>query len=317
MTKIMLNRPIKREAWGGGSHFITCFSEYLSKNGYDVVFSLEPNIDVIFMFDPRPSVGGDCANSIYQYKQSNTNTKIIQRINDTDIARPLDRPWRVSMLLQSNVIADHTIFISNWVKNHYIEKGFNSQKSNTVIINGCNSEWYFPENERDLNKENIKLITHHWSDNFMKGFDIYNFLDDYVKNRDDLSFTYMGRYNKDYQPKNTKLIDPTYGAEIGDIIRSHDIYITAARWEACGMHHIEAARCGLPVLYHRDGGGVPEVCKAHGVEFSTKSDFKQALQEIIRNYHDIRSKINYSYLSSERCLNEYEGVIKKVINERT
>ena len=307
--KIMLNRPIKREAWGGGSHFITCLSEYLSKKGHDVVFRLEPNIDVIFMFDPRASSGGDCANSIYQYKQSNTRTKIIQRINDTDIARPLDRPWRVDMLLQSNVIADHTIFISNWVKNHYIEKGFNPNKPNTVIINGCNTEWYFPDSERDLNKENIKLITHHWSDNFMKGFDIYNFLDDYVEDRDDLSFTYMGRYNKDYRPKNTKLIDPTYGTAIGDILRSHDIYVTAARWEACGMHHIEAASCGLPILYHRDGGGVPEVCKNHGVEFSNLSDFKDSLSLIVESFKDIRSKIDYNHLSSERCFKEYEEII--------
>jgi glycosyltransferase involved in cell wall biosynthesis len=314
MTKIMLNRPIKREAWGGGSHFITCFSEYLSKNGYDVVFSLEPNIDVIFMFDPRPSSGGDCANSIYQYKQSNTNTKIIQRINDTDVARPLDKPWRVDMLLQSNVIADHTIFISSWVKNHYIEKGFNPQKSNTVIINGCNSKWYFPDLNRDIDKKNVRLITHHWSDNFMKGFDIYNFLDEYTGKRDDISFTYLGRYNKDYRPKNTRLIDPTYGREVGDILRSHDIYVTAARYEACGMHHVEAASCGLPVLYHKDGGAIPEICRSHGVEFSTISGLNQALQEIIENYDDVRGRIDYKFLSSERCFKEYEDVIKRIID---
>ena len=314
MAKIMFNRREKREAWGGGTHFITCFSDYLRDKGYDVVFKLEDGIDLIFMFDPRPSVGGDCANSIYQYKRDNPLTKVVQRINDTDIARPNDEPWRINLLLHANQIADHTIFISSWVKDHYIEKGFNTQKSNVVIVNGCNSKWYFPDVEKTIDKKNIRLITHHWSDNFMKGFDIYNFLDRYIEEEDSISFTYLGRYNKDYRPRNINLIDPTYGAGVGDILRSHDIYVTAARYEACGMHHIEAASCGLPVLYHKDGGAIPEICRNHGIEFSTTSDFKQSLKEIIENYDDVRGRVDYSFLSSERCLKEYEDVIKRAIN---
>ena len=97
--KIMFNRPVKREAWGGGSHFITSLFEYLSNAGHDIVFSLEDSIDIIFMFDPRPSAGGDCVNSIYNYKLENKSVKVIQRINDTDVARPKDKPWRVDLLL--------------------------------------------------------------------------------------------------------------------------------------------------------------------------------------------------------------------------
>ena len=32
--KIYFNRPTKREAWGGGSHFITCFHDFLLNNGH-------------------------------------------------------------------------------------------------------------------------------------------------------------------------------------------------------------------------------------------------------------------------------------------
>ena len=46
--KIYLNRPIKKEAWGGGSHFITGFYEYLDSNNVNVVFDLNHNdIDYI------------------------------------------------------------------------------------------------------------------------------------------------------------------------------------------------------------------------------------------------------------------------------
>ena len=309
MKKIMFNRSVKRGPWGGGSHFITSFYEYLTQKGYDVVFSLEHGIDVIFMFDPRPSSGGDCVNSIYSYKLMKPTTKIVQRINDTDIARPLDRPWRIKMLLDANQISDYTIFISKWVKDHYIEKGFDLKKPNSVIVNGCNSHWYYPSEKKSITLDNIKLITHHWSDNFMKGFDVYNFIDEFVSVNNSFSFTYMGRYNSQYVPKNTNMISPTYGPEVGDILRSNDVYVTGARFEACGMHHIEAARCGLPVLYHRDGGGVTEVCKNHGIEFSSLEDFQEKLEFLIDDYSNIRSSIDYDFLSSERCFSEYEKVI--------
>ena len=313
--KIMFNRPIKREPWGGGSHFITALFEHFLKLGHDIVFSLEENIDVIFMFDPRPSAGGDCVNSIYRYKLDRPSTKIIQRINDTDIARPNDKPWRIKLLLEANQIVDHTIFISNWVKNHYIERGFVREKPNTVIINGANSEWYFPE-ERLLDGSNIRLITHHWSDNFAKGFDIYNFLDKFSDVNPAVSFTYMGRYNKQYSPKNTKVVSPKYGPKVGEILRQHDIYVTAARHEACGMHHIEGAMCGLPVLYHEDGGAIPEVCSSHGVSFSSEGDFEKSLDTIVKNWKEYRSSIDYNFLSIERCCEQYERIVNEIASKR-
>ena len=310
--KIYFNRPIKREAWGGGSHFITAFHDFLLEKDYEVVFNLAHDIDAIFMFDPRPTEGFAGANEIYHYKIENPETKIVQRINDTDIARPLDKPWRVQFLLEANKIADHTIFISEWVKNHYIEKGFDKNKPNTVILNGCNSSWYYPERKKPIDSGNIRLITHHWSDNFMKGFDVYNFLDKFVEVNKHFSFTYMGRYNKEYTPKNTKVIPPEYGPDIGRILRDHDVYVTAARYEACGMHHIEAARCGLPVIYHRDGGGVPEMCKNHGIGFYDVETFGSALKEVLSRYSEIRSNIDYEFLSMERCCSEYENVLSTI-----
>ena len=306
---VYFNRPVKREAWGGGSHFITAFHDYLLEKGHRVVFDLCQGIDVLFMFDPRQSNEGSSVQEIYQYKLLNPLCKIIQRINDTDIARPLDRPWRVNMLLNANQIADHTVFISEWVKNHYIENGFDKRKPNTVIINGCYSKWYYPGLPKSINKNNIKIITHHWSDNFMKGFDVYNFLDQYIENNDQISFTYMGRYNRQYTPKNINMIDPVYGPEVGNILRSHDVYVTGARFEACGMHHIEAASCGLPVLYHKDGGGVPEVCKNHGIEFNGIGSLVEGLDNIVLKYEEIKSNIDYKYLSSSRCFSEYESII--------
>lgn len=308
--KVYLNRPVKRAAWGGGSHFITGLYEYFKSKGINVVFDLNQSaIDYIFMFDPRPdNTGQNSVNHIHQYKVNNPNVKIIQRINDTDIARPKDKPWRIKMLLQSNVIADYTVFISNWLKNHYIEHGYNDKKKHTVILNGCNPQHYFPNKSKIQIQQNekIKLITHHWSDNYMKGFEIYNYLDqnlDFKK----YDFTYIGRYNKDYSPKNIKLIPPLYGREIGDVLRQQHIYITGAQYEACGMHHIEGAACGLPVLYRTRGGGIEEVSRKHGLVFDKTEEVIPAIERIVKSYNHYN--IDYDSLLSESCFEKYYNIL--------
>ena len=308
--KIMLNRRPRRHAWGGGIHFVTCLSDHLSNVGHEVVYTLEPNIDIIIMMDPRPEVGNDDVNFLYDYKLKNPHCKILHRVNDTDIARNTN--FLDNIIIQSNRTADHTVFISNWVKEYYQSKNLLvNDDTHDVIINGCNSDWYYPKKEHVLAKK-VSLITHHWSDNFMKGFDVYNYLDELCIQGSDIEFTYMGRYNSDYTPKHTRLIPPKYGPEVGEILRTHDVYVTAARWEACGMHHIEGSACGLPVLYHQDGGAVPEVCSSHGIGFDNPQSFVLGLNNIIENYNEYREKIDYDYLSMKRCLDQYDKALARL-----
>jgi len=308
--KILFNRKPVSGPWGGGNFFLIELCNFLTKLGHDVVFTIQNDIDVFFIMDPRPSDDGIMFDDILKYRYENPSVKIIHRINDTDKARPYAPPTREQYFIKVNEETDHTIFISEWVRDHYISRGFNSEYENTVIINGCNSKYYYPKENSIGNS--IKLITHHWGDGPLKGFDIYNYLDTELINQPAFVFTYLGRYNKDYQPKNINLIPPQPPKEIGNILRENDIYITGARWEACGMHHIEAARCGLPVLYHKDGGAVPEVCRKHGIEYYDEMSLFYGLQKIVDNYDSYRSKIDYDYLSMDRCCKEYLEVIENV-----
>ena len=127
--------------------------------------------------------------------------------------------------------------------------------------------------------------------------------------RGDVEFTYIGRYNNQYQPKNTRIVSPLHGEQLGNELRQHDIYVTASRFEPCGMHHVEGSASGLPVLYHRDGGGINELCKKHGVEFYDIDSFMGGLDVIIQNYEDFVSRIDLSYLSSNRMCEEYLNVL--------
>ena len=307
--KIMFNRKVVDGPWGGGNLFVKAMSEHLKQKDHDVCFDFEDDIDIIFMVDPKriDRNAGYSVDEISEYVSKFPDTEIIHRINECDRRKGTD--FMDSLLLESNIIADHTIFISQWLADYFVERGFNREYD--VIYNGCNLSHFYPKVEYNRKGDSpIKLVTHHWSDNWMKGFDIYTALD--KLGRDDIEFTYVGRYNNQYQPKNTRLISPLHGEKLGNELRQHDVYVTASRFEPCGMHHIEGSASGLPVLYHRDGGGINELCKNHGIEFHDIDTFFEGLQKIMDNYDDSVRNIDYTYLSSGRMCSDYEKVILHV-----
>ncbi len=307
--KLFVNRKIRRNPWGGGIHFLSGLVDYLTSTGHTVTNTYDLDVDTILMLDPRDDEGFGSINDLIQYrallKTHGKKFKLVHRINDSDIARGTN--FLESLNISANhAIADETVFISEWLQNHYIAKGF--LKKSHVIRNGTNLNWFYPPQTKQKN-EKLKVVTHHWSDNYNKGFDAYIHLDKLLDKRKDIEFTYVGRYYKGYTPTNTKIVHPLYGKELGDELRKHDVYITAARHEACGMHHIEAAACGLPILYHKDGGGINEICKNHGVEFSTVEEIEKSLDNISKNKEFYSSKIDLSVLDNQTVYKKYFDIL--------
>lgn len=303
--KFFFNRKFRRNPWGGGIHFVTGFVDFLVKNGHQATNQYDNDVDYIVMIDPRDDDGFGDINQLLQYKNflnsKGKNVKVIHRINDSDAARGTN--FLVDLNIRANkAIADKTVFISSWLRDHYEEKGFSRESK--VIHNGCNPEWFYPQKEKKYSLP-IKVVTHHWSDNYNKGFDAYIELDKQLNHRKDIEFTYVGRYYKGYSPTNTKLVSPLYGKELGDELRKHDVYITAARNEACGMHHIEASSCGLPVLYHKDGGGINEICLNHGIRIDDISVICEKIVEIYEQKDELVSKIDYEKLNSNHIYESY------------
>ena len=302
--KVMFNRRPISGPWGGGNSFLVNMAKYLKDMGHEVVFDFDYGIDIIFMIDPRPNQNGYSVNDIYRYKSNFPNVKIIHRINECDQRKNTNT--MDSLLLQSNQLADKTVFISEWLAEYFIKKGFNKEYS--VIYNGCDRDIFYPSEKKTYNGP-LKLVTHHWSDNWLKGFDIYTQIDKYLQNNDDFEFTYVGRYNKDYTPKKTKLVEPLHGKELGEELRKHDVYVTASRWEPCGMHHIEGAASGLPILFHKEGGGINEFCKNHGYEYDSFDIFLKQLEQVKDNLVQLRDNINYESLDILHCCGKFYEVI--------
>ena len=127
-------------------------------------------------------------------------------------------------------------------------------------------------------------------------------------------FTYIGNLPKKYSFKNTNVINPLDGVDLANELKKHHIYLTASLNEPSGNHHIEAAQCGLPILYI-NSGGIPEYCDGYGVEF-TEDNFQEKLQDISENYEFFRKSMQSYPNNSDKMSKEFLNVFENLIEQK-
>ena len=54
------------------------------------------------------------------------------------------------------------------------------------------------------------------------------------------------------------------------------------------MHHVEGAQCGLPLVYHEDGGGIVEAGLKYGIGY--REDPSEALLQMAARLQEFRGK---------------------------
>lgn len=314
-TKIALGYEIKNGPWGGGNKFLISIKEHLENNGAKVVHSLEEALDLIIIINPHKGSGTFNHIDVRKYKRKNPNVKVIHRINETDKAKNTNYIDRLRIDASKGL--DGVIFISGWMRDYYIAKGFDPGIPNVVIRNGADERFFNSEGHKPWNpSEPMRIVTHHWSDNWMKGGDIYQYFDEVLEDRwlrEKFQFTIIGRWPKEIRFRNTKTIQPLMDRELAEEIKKHHVYLTAARWEACAMHPLEGACCGLPVLYINEGGGITETCKDFGIMY-TKNNFLAVLFKMREQYKDISLKMNGFPFTTTKMNKKYEEFFTKVLS---
>lgn len=317
MKKILFTMRPKNTSSGGGVFFVRDLVHYFQEHNYIITYQFEKDIDLIFIIDPRRNCTNHISiDTILNYKKYLPNVKLLYAVNECDIKREVSinlEPLIIKCILN----CDFIVFISNWLKDYYFKK-YDEVKEKfgnnfKVINNACDPKIFYQKDNKKINKNKIKIVTHHWSNNYFKGFEIYNKLDKILPSLKNIEFTYIGNYNKKYIPKNINYIPPTCNMDLSNEIRKHDIYLTASLYEPGGIHQLEGMSCGLPVLYRRNGGGIKESVKNAGEEFNDIKDMLEKLNKIINNYETYTKNIDYEFLSSKRFGREYFEVIKILI----
>ena len=317
--KISIGSKIVEGPWGGGNLFAINLTNFLSKLGHDVIYDLsEPDIDLILLTDPRSrSESSSTFNhiEIKKYiKHINPKTVVVQRINECDERKNTTNINQ--FYLNASDVADHVVFVSEWLREIYIKCGMSEEKT-SVIYAGANSEIFNSEGfHKYKDDEIIKIVTHHWSSHANKGFKIYKKIDDLLvasEWKDKISFTYIGNTSEDFIFNKTNIIKPLAGLELAKEIKKHHIYVTGSINEPSGNHHIEAAQCGLPVLYV-ESGGIPEYCNGIGLSFE-ENNFEEKLKYLIDNYDEYAGKLSNYPFNSEKMCNEFYELFNNLVNK--
>ena len=318
--KVSIGSRVVEGPWGGGNLFVKNLSNFLLAAGHKVIYDLsEPDIDLIVLTDPRSRKESTSTYNHYEiekYKKYVKNdTVVVQRINECDERKGTNNIN--AFYLKASNVADHVVFVSSWLKNIYINLGMSSSKT-SVILSGSDANIFNPKESSVFNKEKkIKLLTHHWSSNINKGFDTYEYINELIdtpKWKDKIEFTYIGNTEHQYKLNNTNLIKPLAGLELSNEIKNHHIYVTGSINEPSGNHHIEAAQCGLPILY-LESGGIPEYCEGFGIGFT--DDFEEKLEQIINEYDKYKVLITNYPFNSEKMCNEYLTLFNDLLKSKS
>jgi len=314
--KISFGSKIITGPWGGGNLFLINLKNYLENKGHNVVFGLEDDdIDVILFTDPRTGKGSTSlisAKDIKKYKKHiNKSVKVVQRINECDERKNTKKINK--LYLKSSEVADHVVFVSEWLREIYLMLGMQKEKT-SVIMSGSNKKIFNSNGKtrKPVNRK-FKVLTHHWSSNWMKGFELYLELDRKLSEptlKNKIEFTYIGNIDKKYKFTNTKILQPLSGFELASEIKEHDIYITGSLNEPSGNHHIEAALCGLPILYIKSGG-IPEYCEEFGLEINIEN-FEEKILYMIEYYQRFENNMKNYPFESDMMSNNYLKLFNKL-----
>ena len=313
--KVAIGSQIFEGSWGGGNLFVKNLKNYLIYNNVKVTHHLnDPDIDIILITEPRIESSTSTISileaRLYKFLV-NKNVRLVHRINECDERKNTN--YVNKKMIRVSYFSDFTVFVSTWISNLYKNQGIKSINTG-VILSGSDTEIFNNTNKESWNKTTkLKIVTHHWGNNWNKGFDVYSLLDNLLEEvnfSEKFEFTFIGNLPANFTFKNANYIEPKSGLELAKELKKHNVYITGSINEPSGNHQVEGALCGLPVLY-LNSGGIPEYQKQHGIEYN-QNNLEDKLNKIFNNYdYYFERNKSFDFGATQMC-KEYFDLIKTI-----
>jgi glycosyltransferase involved in cell wall biosynthesis len=305
--------------WGGGNQFAASLSDHLRRQGHEVSYALDrADLDIILLTEPRRSSATSAFtdSDVWSYlSRVNPRALVVHRINECDERK--NTRWVNRRLAVANRCADRTVFISTWLRDLFHGHGYDIAEP-SVILNGADRNIFHPGAGPGWQPPGkLRVVTHHWSANLNKGFDVYRRFDallDQPAFGDMFAFTYIGRVPEGLTFRHTTIEAPLSGPALGEALRRHHIYLTASLNEPAGMHHVEGAMSGLPLLY-RSSGALPEYCEGFGLSFD-ETTIESRLLEMRGRYPELRARMEAYPNDAETMCRAYERLFHDLLARR-
>jgi hypothetical protein len=318
-VNVSIGMNIQPGPWGGGNRFGRALSEHLAARGARVSHDLSaPDLDIVLLTEPRTALRSSAYSheDIARYlREKNPRAVVVHRINECD-----ERKGTTGvnpLLMGANACARHTVFVSAWLRDLFLGQGLRTP-GHSVIRNGGDAATFHPRGHaRWDGRGKLRLVTHHWGGGWLKGFDVYERLDGMLADprwAGRVEFTFVGNVPEGFRFRNARHLPPRTGEALADALRAGHVYLTASQNEPAGMHNIEGALCGLPLLYRRSGS-MPEYCDGFGIAFDGP-DLERGLEEMLRDYGSWADRMGGYPHTAERMCREYHSLFARLLEER-
>lgn len=248
--KIALGMKPRNGPWGGGQAWERSFSTYATRAGrecHTVVRDVSSDCDAVIMTNVKRSETASFLPWQIWLRKRRT-MRVIHRVNDCDgrngQTRVNARQARANWL-----VADTTVFVSRWLQEQYMAAGYVMADAR-VIRNASDASIFHGLPEAWNGRETLRLVTHHWSNNVNKGWDIYPWLSQVPG----VELTVIGRAPDDIRDMpGLRIINPLLGHALAEELKQHHVYVSASINEPGPMHICEAGAVGLPIVYRPSG----------------------------------------------------------------
>lgn len=189
-------------------------------------------------------------------------------------------------------VADVTIFQSQYSLEAHRKLGLEFRVP-VVVHNAVDPTVFFPgKSTPSLHSRKTRLISSSWSDNPNKGASVYKWLEENL-DWDSYEYTFVGRSPVRFD--SIRMHPPVAPRRLAELLREHDIFITASVHDPCSNALLEALACGLPAIYACSGGH-PELVGKGGYGFDHREQIPELLFRMVDNLEQARRAIDVPHL---------------------
>jgi len=215
--------------------------------------------------------------------------KLVHRVGAvTSLYRGVDDGTDALVAELNRRFADATLAISHATVEMYRSIGI-ELVSPKVVYNGCDPRIFHRNGRIQFSRDRkIRLISSSWSDNPRKGASVYRWLEQHL-DHDRFDFTFVGRASVPFE--RIRHVPPVPSHEVAELLRQHDVFVTATENDAYSNALVEALSCGLPALY-LDSGGSGEAVKGAGFAFTSREQIPELLERLVDEYEERQAAIS-------------------------
>lgn len=262
--------PIKYQSRGGMYSFIHNFTNYLESHNIPYTDDINEQYAILFVNSFMVDYS-----LIKHVKQRLRQVKVVQRVDGSarDYGRTDDADDRQARV---NMLADLTIFQSNYGKYSTTQKFKVISQDGPIIYNPVDTNLFSPEGEKVNFPYRVKVCHVTFSTNPKKGIrELY----DVAQANSDIDFILCGQWDDLPQIPNIHFLGHLGREEIATVMRSCDVFLHPAQNDPCPNVVLEALASSLPIMY-KNSGGTPELVGECGLPVDV-SNFREQLEKVL------------------------------------